>query len=173
MFGAPRASKSSTVCSRSSEEKIFVCSVGTLVPARKCQSRENTAGKAGYSNSTFVWTPPSSRFANGEAEARGHHSFKVLHLASTDLGVHLAWCPEPKQLLVALLWLMPAHLGATLSAWVQGDGAEHLALLLHHPSSSSACLFPRRGCVIGPTFHFDVPSLRFGDVPFGECALGR
>ncbi|XP_032051538.1 hydrocephalus-inducing protein homolog [Aythya fuligula] len=24
-----------------------------------------------------------------------------------------------------------------------------------------------RGCVIGPTFHFDVPSLRFGDVPFG------
>uniref|UniRef100_A0A8C3CDK8 HYDIN protein n=1 Tax=Cairina moschata TaxID=8855 RepID=A0A8C3CDK8_CAIMO len=25
-----------------------------------------------------------------------------------------------------------------------------------------------RGCVIGPTFHFDVPSLRFGDVPFGE-----
>ncbi|KFQ76081.1 Hydrocephalus-inducing protein, partial [Phaethon lepturus] len=24
-----------------------------------------------------------------------------------------------------------------------------------------------RGCVIGPTFHFDVPSLRFGDVSFG------
>ncbi|NXC39739.1 HYDIN protein, partial [Penelope pileata] len=29
-----------------------------------------------------------------------------------------------------------------------------------------------RGCVIGPTFHFDVPSLRFGDVPFGfPCTL--
>ncbi|CAM9179787.1 unnamed protein product, partial [Bubo scandiacus] len=29
-----------------------------------------------------------------------------------------------------------------------------------------------RGCVIGPTFRFDVPALHFGDVSFGECALG-
>ncbi|XP_069729717.1 hydrocephalus-inducing protein homolog [Phaenicophaeus curvirostris] len=29
-----------------------------------------------------------------------------------------------------------------------------------------------RGCVTGPAFHFAVPSLNFGDVPFGECTLG-
>lgn len=144
--------------------------MGTPVPARKCQSREPAAGKAGYSNSAFVWAPLSSRVADGETEARGHHSFSVLHPASSNLGSYLAWCPEPKQLLVALL--PPAHRGATLSTRVQSDGAERLALLPHHPNSSSACLYPRRGCVIGPTFHFDVPSLRFGDVPFGECTLG-
>lgn len=25
---------------------------------------------------------------------------------------------------------------------------------------------------MGPTFHFNVPALHFGDVSFGECALG-
>ncbi|KAL2300447.1 hypothetical protein Nmel_012424, partial [Mimus melanotis] len=35
-----------------------------------------------------------------------------------------------------------------------------------------ACLCPGRGCVMGPTFHFDVPALHFGDVSFGfPCTL--
>ena len=50
--------------------------------------------------------------------------------------------------------------------------AECFAVLFNQADASSACLCPHRGCVIGPTFHFNVPSLRFGDVSFGECALG-
>ena len=60
---------------------------------------------------------------DGETEAQSHHLFRVLHWASSNLGVYPA-CPgalshlSSCHLLTTLLWLPPVHRDAVPSAGV-------------------------------------------------------
>ncbi|NXP48865.1 HYDIN protein, partial [Heliornis fulica] len=53
----------------------------------------------------------------------------------------------------------------SFSSTILGPFTEHFQFGVK--GSSQAMTLIIRGCVIRPTFHFDVPSLDFGDVPFG------
>ena len=39
------------------------------------------------------------------------------------------------------------------------------------PPFRAFCFFLSRGAVIGPTFHFNVSELKFGDVAYGKCHI--
>uniref|UniRef100_A0A8B9BFH4 HYDIN axonemal central pair apparatus protein n=1 Tax=Anser brachyrhynchus TaxID=132585 RepID=A0A8B9BFH4_9AVES len=64
--------------------------------------------------------------------------------------------------------LMPDELQVihiSFSSTILGQFSEEFRFSIY--GSPEPVTLTIRGCVIGPTFHFDVPSLRFGDVPFG------
>ncbi|XP_065590283.1 hydrocephalus-inducing protein homolog [Cyrtonyx montezumae] len=57
------------------------------------------------------------------------------------------------------------HVHISFCSTILGQFTEELRVGVH--GCPQPITLTVRGCVIGPTFHFDVPSLRFGDVPFG------
>ncbi|XP_021264314.1 hydrocephalus-inducing protein homolog isoform X3 [Numida meleagris] len=62
------------------------------------------------------------------------------------------------------------HIRISLRSTILGQFTEEFGVSVH--GCPQPVTLTIRGCVIGPTFHFDVPSLHFGDVPFGfPCTL--
>uniref|UniRef100_A0A669QXT0 HYDIN axonemal central pair apparatus protein n=1 Tax=Phasianus colchicus TaxID=9054 RepID=A0A669QXT0_PHACC len=57
------------------------------------------------------------------------------------------------------------HIRISFCSTILGQFTEELGVSVH--GCPQPVTLTVRGCVIGPTFHFDVPSLHFGDVPFG------
>ncbi|XP_015729352.1 hydrocephalus-inducing protein homolog isoform X2 [Coturnix japonica] len=57
------------------------------------------------------------------------------------------------------------HIRISFCSTILGQFTEQLGVNVH--GCPQPVTLTVRGCVIGPTFHFDVPSLHFGDVSFG------
>uniref|UniRef100_A0A8C3Q1J6 HYDIN protein n=1 Tax=Chrysolophus pictus TaxID=9089 RepID=A0A8C3Q1J6_CHRPC len=57
------------------------------------------------------------------------------------------------------------HIRISFCSTILGQFTEELGVSVH--GCPQPVTLTVRGCVIGPTFHFDVPSLHFGDVSFG------
>uniref|UniRef100_G1MRN0 HYDIN axonemal central pair apparatus protein n=1 Tax=Meleagris gallopavo TaxID=9103 RepID=G1MRN0_MELGA len=57
------------------------------------------------------------------------------------------------------------HIHISFCSTILGQFTEEFGVSVH--GCPQPVTLTVRGCVIGPTFHFDVPSLHFGDIPFG------
>ncbi|XP_066196391.1 hydrocephalus-inducing protein homolog, partial [Sylvia atricapilla] len=64
----------------------------------------------------------------------------------------------------------PEAIRISFCATILGDFEEQFQFSV--AGSPTPAILTIKGSVKAPTFHFDVPALHFGDVPFGECALG-
>ncbi|RMC08855.1 hypothetical protein DUI87_13849 [Hirundo rustica rustica] len=107
--------------------------------------------------------------------------YKELDIGKVFLTANLRYKPRPSDHSHGLLLHLPDSGGRCGTEWAPG----HLYLLpSHHPGafeerfqfsvagSPTPAILTIKGFVMAPTLRFDVPALHFGDVSYGECALG-